>query len=145
MRLLMIIGMTFGLLSGALAVGPEEPKFSAEPDYVEAEKLIKTEAYAKALPLLVKLDKAFPNEPELLNWLGFTHRKLKNYPVAKVFFDRALKIDPLYKPALEYQGMWFVEMGDIPSAKANLERLRKICAACEETKDLEDALKQAGH
>ncbi|MCA3563497.1 MAG: tetratricopeptide repeat protein [Methylocystis sp.] len=145
MRLLMIIGMTFGLLSGALAVGPEEPKFSAEPDYAEAEKLIKTEAYAKALPLLVKLDKAFPNEPELLNWLGFTHRKLKNYPVAKVFYDRALKIDPLYKPALEYQGMWFVEMGDIPSAKANLEQLRKICAACEETKDLEDALKQAGH
>jgi tetratricopeptide (TPR) repeat protein len=110
-----------------------------------AEKHIKAEAYAKAIPLLVKLDKAFPNEPELLNWLGFTHRKLKDYPVAKVFYDRALKIDPLYKPALEYQGMWFIEMGDIPSAKANLERLRKICAACEETKDLEDALKQAGH
>jgi hypothetical protein len=54
-------------------------------------------------------------------------------------------IDPFYRPALEYQGMWFIEMGDVPSAKANLERLRKICEACEETKDLEDALKKAGH
>lgn len=145
MRRLVIPALALSLTTAALAVGPENPRLQAEPDYRDAERFIKSSEYARAIPLLFRLDKAFPNEPEVLNWLGFTHRKLKDYPVAKRFYDAALAVDPLYRPALEYQGMWFIEMGDIPSAKANLGKLRRICAACEETRDLEDALKKAGH
>ena len=131
--------------TAAVAVGPSDPRLQAEPDYRDAERLIKAEKHSEAIPPLLRLDKAFPNEPEVLNWLGFVHRLLKDYPTAKRYYDAALKADEHYRPALEYQGMWFIETGDIPSAKANLEKLRRICASCEETKDLEDALKQAGH
>jgi len=129
----------------ALAVGPDNPRLAAEPDYRDAERLVKTERYAEAIPILLRLDKAHPDEPEVLNWLGFAHRKLKDYPAAKRFYDAALAVEPTYRPALEYQGMWFIETGDIASAKANLEKLKRICASCEETKDLEDELKKAGH
>jgi tetratricopeptide (TPR) repeat protein len=129
----------------ALAVGPENPVLQGEPDYREAVRFIKAEAYDKAIPLLKTLDTRFPKEPEVLNWLGYTHRKLKDYPNAKRFYDAALEVEPTYRPALEYQGMWYVETGDIPAAKANLARLMTICASCEETKDLADALKKAGH
>ncbi len=141
-----VIALVMGVaLSSAWAVGPENPRLQGEPDYRDAERLIKAEKFREAIPFLSRLDRAFPNEPEVLNWLGFAHRKLKDYPAAKRFYDAALKADPVYRPALEYQGMWFIETGDIPSAKANLEKLRRLCAACEETKDLEDALKKAGY
>jgi tetratricopeptide (TPR) repeat protein len=74
------------------------------------------------------------------NLLGFAHRKLKNYPAAKQFYDAALALDPSYSPALEYQGMWFIEMGDMAAARANLAKLQKIGAVCEEAKDLEKAI-----
>ncbi|MGL4242096.1 MAG: tetratricopeptide repeat protein [Beijerinckiaceae bacterium] len=145
MRRMLLAAAAALALSPALAVGPENPRLQMEPEYRDAVRHIKAEEFAKAIPILFKLDKAYPNEPEVLNWLGFTHRKLKDYPKAKHFYDAALKIEPYYRPALEYQGMWFIETGDIPSAKANLAKLRQICAACEETKDLEEALKKAGH
>jgi tetratricopeptide (TPR) repeat protein len=129
----------------ALAVGPENPVLQGEADYREAVRFIKAEAYDKAIPLLKVLDARFPKEPEVLNWLGYTHRKLKDYPNAKLFYDAALDVEPTYRPALEYQGMWYVETGDIPAAKANLAKLMTICASCEETQDLAEALKKAGH
>jgi len=145
MRRLLLCAAFVLTAAAVLAVGPENPRLANEPDYRDAERFIKTEKYREALPPLMRLDAAFPNEPEVLNWLGFAHRKLKDYPTAKRFYDAALKADEFYRPALEYQGMWFIETGDIPAAKANLAKLRRICAACEETKDLEEALAKAGH
>jgi tetratricopeptide (TPR) repeat protein len=145
MRMIVLAAAFAAAATAALAVGPENPRLQMESDYRDAVRLIKTEKFREAIPILFKLDKQYPNEPEVLNWLGFTHRKLKDYPEAKRFYDAALKIEPTYRPALEYQGMWFIETGDIPSAKANLAKLRQYCAACEETKDLEEALKKAGH
>ncbi|MGL4634905.1 MAG: tetratricopeptide repeat protein [Beijerinckiaceae bacterium] len=142
-----ILPLLFALVlsHAAQAVGPENPVLGPNVDYQQAVKFIKQEQYAMAIPLLQKLDAAHPNEPEVLNWLGFSFRKLKDYPAAKKFYDAALAVEPTYRPALEYQGMWFIETGDIPSAKANLEKLRAICASCEETADLVEALKKAGH
>jgi tetratricopeptide (TPR) repeat protein len=108
-------------------------------------RFVKAEAYDKAIPLLKTLDGRYPKEPEVLNWLGYTHRKLKDYPNAKRYYDAALDVEPTCRPALEYQGMWYVETGDIAAARANLAKLMVICASCEETQDLADALKKAGH
>ncbi len=137
--------VSLALSHTALAVGPENAALQGEPDYRDAVRFIKAEAYDKAIPLLKTLDTRFPKEPEVLNWLGYTHRKLKDYPNAKLFYDAALAADPTYRPALEYQGMWYVETGDIQAAKANLAKLMTICASCEETQDLAEALKKAGH
>jgi tetratricopeptide (TPR) repeat protein len=135
----------FGLLGPALAVGPETSGLDFDPKYREVVRMIKREDYKAALPLLHELDIAYPKTPDVLNWIGYSNRKLKDYPTSKRFYDAALAINPEYRPALEYQGMWFIEMGDIPSAKANLAKLTKLCEACEETGDLRDALKKAGH
>jgi tetratricopeptide (TPR) repeat protein len=144
-RFAAILAMSLSLATAALAVGPENPVLQGDPDYRDAVRFIKAEAYDKAVPILKGLDVTYPKEPEVLNWLGYTHRKLKDYPNAKRFYDAALEIEPTYRPALEYQGMWYVEMGDFPAAKANLAKLMQICASCEETQDLAGALKAAGH
>jgi tetratricopeptide (TPR) repeat protein len=145
MRKYFLIAALLAFGSSGLAVGPENPVLAPNKEYQEAVAHIKSERFAAAIPILKALDATYPKEPELLNWLGFSYRKLKDYPNAKIFYDAALAAEPTYRPALEYQGMWFIEMGDIPSAKANLAKLITICASCEETKDLADALKKAGH
>lgn len=129
--------------SPALAVGSVDPVLEIEPEYRDANRLIAAKDYAAAIPFLTTLNGKVPNNPEVLNLLGFTHRKIKDYPKAKIFYDASLAQDPYYRPALEYQGMWYIETGNMPAAEANLAKLRQICAACEETKDLEEAMAAA--
>jgi tetratricopeptide (TPR) repeat protein len=139
-NILRVSTLLFLLNAPAFAVGGADSGLESEPAYRDANRLIKAHDYAAAIPHLQQLDKALPNNAEILNLLGFTHRKIKDYPSAKRFYDASLAQDQYYRPALEYQGMWFIETGNIPAALANLARLRQICASCEETKDLEDAL-----
>jgi Flp pilus assembly protein TadD len=108
------------LAAPARAVGPEASTLDLEPAYRDAVAAIRREDYRAAIPLLTETDAKHPRFPEVLNWLGFAHRKLKDYPNARRFYDAALAVDPDYRPALEYQGMWFIETGDIPAAKRNL-------------------------
>lgn len=132
--------LTLFLGAQAMAVGSVDLDLENDPDYRDANRFIRTQDYGAAIAPLQKLAAAWPRKPEVLNLLGFAHRKLKNYPAAKQFYDAALAQDPSYRPALEYQGMWFIEMGDMAAARGNLEKLRRICAPCEETADLEKAI-----
>jgi tetratricopeptide (TPR) repeat protein len=131
------------LASHSLAVGPDVTELDSDPSYRDARRLIAEKNHASAIPLLEQLLKDNPGSPVLLNWLGYTHRKMKDYPTSKRFYDAALKADPTYLPALEYQGEWFLEMGDIASAKANLTRLEQLCGRCHEWADLNEALAKA--
>lgn len=127
----------------ALAVGSDWSNLDQDPNYRQALRWIEEKNYAPAIETLMELAKSQPNSPELLNWIAFSHRKLKNYPVAKQFYDAALQRDPAFLPALEYQGEWFLETGDIASAKANLETLAKLCGRCHEWQDLNEAIAKA--
>jgi tetratricopeptide (TPR) repeat protein len=127
----------------ALAVGSDWSNLDQDPDYRQARRWIEEKNYAPAIEKLMELAKTQPNSPELLNWIAFSHRKLKNYPVSKQFYDAALQRDPTFLPALEYQGEWFLETGDAASAKANLEKLARLCGRCHEWQDLNEAIAKA--
>lgn len=127
----------------ALAVGSDWSNLDQDPDYRQARRWIEEKNYAPAIEKLMELAKTQPNSPELLNWIAFSHRKLKNYPVSKQFYDAALQRDPTFLPALEYQGEWFLETGDMASAKANLATLAKLCGRCHEWQDLNEAIAKA--
>jgi hypothetical protein len=53
----------------ALAVGPWTSPLENEPDYREAEALIKAGEWTRALPPLDRLVKQHPKAPEVLNYL----------------------------------------------------------------------------
>ena len=132
------------VIHSALAVGPDFTELDTDPNYREARRFIAEKNYAPAIPRLDMLLIANPGSPVILNWLGYTHRKLKNYPVSKQFYDAALKADPTYLPALEYQGEWYLETGDMAAAKANLAKLEQLCGKCHEWQDLSEAIAKAG-
>jgi tetratricopeptide (TPR) repeat protein len=75
------------------------------------------------------------------NLLGYAYRNLEDYKRAGQYYTRALKLDPNHTGALEYQGVMFVKLGELDSAKANLAKLKAICGtSCEEYEDLAKAI-----
>ncbi|KRE22083.1 hypothetical protein ASE66_26930 [Bosea sp. Root483D1] len=129
--------------SAAQGVGPDWTYLDEDPDYRQARRWIEEKNYQPAIDKLMAILVRQPDSPVLLNWIAFSQRKLKNYPVSKQFYDAALLRDPTYLPALEYQGEWFIETGDMASAKANLEKLAKLCGRCHEWQDLDQAIRKA--
>lgn len=142
-KLVLILACMLLAMPAARAVGPDTSALQSEPDYRDGERLIAQGDYAAAIVLFEHLRATYPRAPEVLNWLGFAHRKLKNYPVSKAFYDAALQADPNYLPALEYQGEWYLETGDLERARANLRRLEELCGQCHEWRDLADSIARA--
>lgn len=137
--------LALGQMVPAAAVGPWVSPLEMEPDYRDAERLIAAGEWRQAIVLLERLLVQFKDAPEVLNYLGFAHRKLKDYPRSKQFYDAALAVKADYLPALEYQGEWYLETGDVQAAMANLRKLESLCGRCHEWQDLAAALERAGH
>ncbi len=90
----------------------------------------------------MQLKAEFKTSADVPNWLGFCHRKLKDYPRARAFYDEALTYNPTHLGANEYLGEWYVETGDLAKAREQLAYLTGLCGNCEEAKDLAEALRE---
>lgn len=110
------------------------------PGMAEATKLIEQEKHAEAVPHLAAAHQKAPTNADVLNLLGYTHRKLGKLDEAQDYYARALKIDPDHKGALNYLGQLYLETGRPDEARKILARLDKACFfGCKEY----DWLKQA--
>lgn len=138
----------FAVLAGpVMAAGTSDGSSSetaAISGYGEAKALVDEGNFAAALPALVRLTQAEPENADAWNLLGFTYRKLGQMEDSSKAYLTVLSINPNHKGALEYQGELFISTGKIDLAKGNLAKLKKLCGSCEETEDLEQALKAAG-
>ena len=69
--------------------------------------------------------------------------KLKNYKKAETNYEKALKLDPENKIALEYQGELFVETDRLGLAQVNLNKLKELCpTSCDELEQLKKYINQ---
>ena len=96
--------------------------------------------YQDAIIILQSLGKS--GDPRVLNYLGFTHRKLGKFDEAIAFYEKALKIEPHFAAAHEYLGEAYVESGKLDKAKAQLDKIKSICGTgCSEYSKLDTAIK----
>ena len=103
--------------------------------------LIAVKNFSAALSALKVADKAFPNNADINNLLGYSARNLKQYKPAATYYVKALKIDPNHLGALEYQGELFMLTKKTSDAKKNLAKLKSLCGVnCEEYIDLKKAI-----
>jgi tetratricopeptide (TPR) repeat protein len=110
-------------------------------DYAIAVRLIKHEQYAEAVPYLLTALAARPHDADILNYLGFTKRKMGDFPASLDYYKRALAIDPDHKGAHEYLGELYLQMDDPDSAKAQLATLVTLCPdGCDERDALAAAI-----
>jgi tetratricopeptide (TPR) repeat protein len=79
--------------------------------------------------------------PDVANYLGYTARKLGDYELSRVWYERALASDPKHVRTWQYYGMWQVEQGNMLKAADFLEQIRLICGTeCREYQDLKGGM-----
>ena len=110
------------------------------------EKKAKTER-AKSLytQAFKKLEKAYSkdkNNPNILNYMGYTSRKIGNFEQAEEFYLKGLNINPNHNGINEYLGELYVQTNRIDKAKERLDVLKNC--NCDEYKELELIIKTRG-
>ena len=112
-----------------------------DDDYTMAVKLIHNEKYAMATAYLDRALKSSPHNANVLNYLGYTHRMLGDYPGSLDFYQKALAIHPDHKGAHAYLGELYLMMHDSASADGQLAELTRLCPdGCVEKDTLEKAI-----
>ena len=114
-----------------------------------AGKLEKKEKIDKAKKLysqaFKKLEKAYSSDkknPDILNYMGYTSRKIGNFEQAEKFYLTGLSLKPDHNGINEYLGELYVQTNRIDKANERLDVL-KDCS-CEEYKELELIIKTRG-
>jgi len=94
--------------------------------------------YEKAQKLLIKSNKKKPLQPDTLNYLGFTTRKLGDYENGEKYYLLGLEIDPNHIGINEYLGELYVVTNRIDLAKERLKVLESC--NCEEYNELKEII-----
>ena len=117
----------------------DKPKGATDTKaYKEAVKLINQEQYEDAIAKLLDVNAAEPNDPDVLNYLGYAHRQLDKNEMALAYYEQALAVQPKHKGANEYLGELYLKMGELEKAEAQLAKLDDICTfGCSEYRELE--------
>ena len=114
-----------------------------------AGKLEKKEKNDKAKKLysqaFKKLKIAYSSDkknPDILNYMGYTSRKIGNFEQAEKFYLTGLSIKPDHNGINEYLGELYVQTNRIDKANERLDVLKNC--NCEEYKELELIIKTRG-
>ena len=109
--------------------------------YEGAEALVEAARYRKAIRTLEKLNRKGPGNADVLNLLGFAHRKLGEVETAFDYYRKALAADPGHLGANEYLGELYLETDRLREAEGRLARLDEACpSGCEERRELAEAI-----
>jgi tetratricopeptide (TPR) repeat protein len=105
--------------------------------YLTAVELIHARRYEEAIVELRALTASVGPVPDVLNYLGYAHRKLARFDASRRYYEQALALDPMHRGANEYLGELFVELGQIDLARERLAILDRVCPfGCAEYEDL---------
>jgi tetratricopeptide (TPR) repeat protein len=95
--------------------------------------------YASAIAQLKALRQ--DDRADVANLIGYSYRKLGDYRVSQVWYERALQADPNHVKTWQYYGLWQLEQGNRDSALYHLNRIGSICGTdCAEYRSLAAAL-----
>jgi tetratricopeptide (TPR) repeat protein len=97
--------------------------------------------YASAIEQLKALGQ--DDRADVANLIGYSYRKLGDYKVSQIWYERALKADPNHVKTWQYYGLWQLEQGNRDSAQYHLSRIGKLCGTdCAEYRSLAAALEK---
>ena len=157
-KILLILFFVFGFSQIGISAGTDDGSSKVSTNYDKAKKLIirakkldekgKTEKalkrYEKALKYLLKSNQEKPLQPDTLNYLGFTSRKLGDFVKGEEYYLLGLQIEPQHKGINEYLGELYVATNRIDLAKERLEILVNCnCEEYSELKEIIDGTKQS--
>jgi tetratricopeptide (TPR) repeat protein len=80
--------------------------------------------YASAIEQLKAL--GHDDRADVANLIGYSYRKLGDYELSQVWYERALKADPNHVRTWQYYGLWQVEQGNRDQAQYHLSRIAEL-------------------
>ena len=96
-----------------------------------------------AIKNLERAARISPNNPDVYNLLGYSHRKLDQLEKAFDYYWKALKLDPRHLGANEYIGELYLRTNNLKKAEEHLAVLDDVCLfGCDEYDDLKDAIEK---
>lgn len=127
----------------ALAAGtmdnPETVEFDS--DFAAAKRALDAKNWEAAIKSLSLAAGRHPKDADIQNLLGYANRKLGKLDLAFKYYDHALELNPKHRGALEYEGVAYLLVNNLPKAEEHLATLKKICfLPCEEYNDLKKAI-----
>ena len=97
--------------------------------------------YAAAIEQLKAL--GHDDNAAVANLIGYSYRKLGDYKVSQIWYERALKADPDHVKTWQYYGLWQVEQGNRDQAQNHLGRIAQLAGTnSEEYRSLAAALEK---
>ena len=158
MKKIIILLFSLFLSTSLLAAGSDSSSSgsSEESLYDDAVKLVKRagklekkekldkakKLYAQAFSKLEKAYKSDKKNPDILNYMGFTTRKVGNFDQAEKFYLEGLKIKPNHNGINEYLGELYVQTNQINKANERLAVLKNC--NCNEYNELQLIIKNKG-
>src|ERR1700720_3202323 len=80
--------------------------------------------YTSAIAQLKSLGQ--DDRADVANLIGYSYRKLGDYKVSQVWYERALQADPDHVRTWQYYGLWQVEQGNRDQAQYHLNRIAAL-------------------
>jgi tetratricopeptide (TPR) repeat protein len=97
--------------------------------------------YAAAIEQLKAL--GHDDSAAVANLIGYSYRKLGDYKVSQVWYERALKADPYHVKTWQYYGLWQIDQGNREQAQYHLNRIAALAGTnSEEYRSLAAALEK---
>src|SRR6202158_2526614 len=97
--------------------------------------------YASAIGQLKALGQ--DDRADVANLIGYSYRKLGEFKVSQIWYERALKADPNHVRTWQYYGLWQVEQGNRDQAQYHLNRIAALAGTnSEEYRSLAAALEK---
>jgi tetratricopeptide (TPR) repeat protein len=118
----------------------EEPRFLAGYRAAYA-TIYDRQDFAAAIEQLKAL--GHDERADVANLIGYSYRKLGDYKLSQIWYERALKVDPNHVRTWQYYGLWQIEQGNRDQAQYHLSRIAAISGmASEEYRSLAEALEK---
>ena len=134
---------TIGAPAAAPGAGDDETRGTDETrtTYEQAVELVEAAEYREAIEVLQTLNREGPGNADVLNMLGFAHRKVGRVERAFDHYREALALEPRHLGANEYLGELYLETGELEKAEERLGELAAACpSGCEERNELSEAI-----
>jgi tetratricopeptide (TPR) repeat protein len=75
------------------------------------------------------------------NLIGYSYRKLGDYKLSQVWYERALQADPNHVKTWQYYGLWQLEQGNREQAQYHLNKIASLAGTnSEEYRSLAEAM-----
>lgn len=131
LRLALVCFLAVGLFSvhaeASHNTSSELTESTFEDDYQQAMRLLAAKRYTSAIDDLEALHSDYPDNADVLNLLGYSHRKLEKFDEAHDFYSQALEIEPFHLGANEYLGELYLQTDELEKAQGQLEVLTEAC------------------